>query len=99
MCNAILRREPSLWTFARVEGVEPTNNAAERELRHAVLYRKISGGTRSERGSRFVERMLTVRASLRRQGRNVFQFLVDACTAHNHGTQLPSLLPQSPASA
>jgi len=53
-------RETHLWTFVRVEGIEPTNNEAERSLRHAVLYRKTSGGTDSESGSRFVERILTV---------------------------------------
>jgi transposase len=99
MCRALLRVEAAMWTFVRIEGVEPTNNDAEREVRHGVLYRKISFGTQSERGSRFVERMLSVRASLRRQGRNVFQFLVDAVTALNHGIPPPSLLPitQTPA--
>src|SRR3954468_7196990 len=56
----LLAGEPQLWTFVRVEGVEPTNNDAERALRHGVIYRKLSGGTDSESGSRFVERMLSV---------------------------------------
>lgn len=94
MCRAMLKLEPSMWTFVRVEGIEPTNNAAERELRHGVLYRKISSGTQSERGSRFVERMLTVRGTLRRQERNVFEFLVAACTAQLEGHTPPSLLPE-----
>jgi hypothetical protein len=59
-CAEILRVEESLWTFARIFGVPPTNNAAER---HAVIWRRISGGTDSVRGSRFVERMLTVVAT------------------------------------
>ena len=66
-CRELLAGETHLWTFVRVEGVEPTNNAAERALRHAVIWRKISGGTDSEAGSRFVERMLTVVATCRQQ--------------------------------
>lgn len=58
-CREILKVEPALWTFARKEGVEPTNNAAERALRHGVLWRKSSFGTQSADGSRFVERMMT----------------------------------------
>jgi transposase len=72
MCRAIRKVEAQMWTFVRICGVEPTHNEAEREVRHGVIYRKLSYGTQSERGSRFVERMLTVRATLRRQGRNVF---------------------------
>ena len=87
--------EASMWTFVRIEGIEPTNNESEREGRHGVIYRKLSNGTQSERGSRFVERMLTVRGTLRRQGRNVFQFLVDAMTAKLRGIPPPSLLPTS----
>ena len=89
VCREVLRVEESLWTFARREGVEPTNNAAERAVRHAVCWRKTSYGTDSERGSRFVERMLTVVASCRQQGRGVLDFLVKAVTG-----QKPSLLPQ-----
>ena len=81
--------EESLWTFARTAGVEPTNNAAERAVRHAVCWRKTSFGTDSEQGRRFVERMLTVVASCRQQGRSVLDFLVQAVTG-----QKPSLLPQ-----
>jgi transposase len=93
MCREILAVEASLWTFARVAGVEPTNNAAEREVRHAVCWRKTSFGTDSERGSRFVERILTVLASCRRQGRNVLEFLTTAVTAHRNGKPAPTLLP------
>ena len=71
----ILRVEESLWTFARVEGVPPTNIAAERTVRHAVIWHRISGGTDSEAGSRFVERMLTVVATCRQQGRGVLDDL------------------------
>ena len=88
-CREILAVEESLWTFARRDGVEPTNNAAERAVRHAVCWRKTSYGTDGERGSRFVERMLTVVASCRQQGRGILDFLVQAVTG-----QKPSLLPQ-----
>lgn len=93
VCRELLAVEPSLWTFARVPGIEPTNNAAEREVRHAVCWRKTSFGTDSEAGSRFVERILTVVASCRRQGRNVLAFLTDAVTAHRYGTPPPTLIP------
>ena len=94
VCREILAIEASLWTFARVEGVEPTNNAAERAVRHAVCWRKTSYGTDSERGSRFVERMLTVVASCRSQGRGVMGFLMQAITSHRSGSSRPSILPQ-----
>ena len=89
VCRELLAVEASLWTFARADGVEPTNNAAERAVRHAVCWRKTSFGTDSERGSRFVERMLTVVASCRQQGRGVLDFLVKAVAG-----QKPSLVPQ-----
>ena len=84
----------ALWTFVDVEGVEPTNNNAERPLRHAVLWRKSSHGTHSETGSRFVERMLTVRATLRAQHRNVLGYVTQAVEASLRGLPAPSLLPQ-----
>jgi len=83
----------ALWTFARVEGVEPTNNAAERALRPAVLWRKGSFGSDSEAGSRFAERLLTVAATCRQQGRRLLDTLVDAGEAMLQGTPAPSLLP------
>jgi len=92
-CQELLDHEASLWTFVRHEGVEPTNNASERALRHGVLYRRACFGTQSERGSRFVERMLTTRATLRAQSRNVMAFVVAACQARLAGTAAPSLLP------
>lgn len=88
-CREALKVEPSLWTFARAEGVEPTNNAAERALRHAVCWRK----TRFEADSRFVERMLTTIESCRRQSRGLLDLLVEAVAAHRSGTTPPSLLP------
>ena len=86
-----------LWTFARVRGVEPTNNAVERALRHAVIWRRISGGTDSADGSRFVERMLTVVATCRQQGRNVLDYLSACFDADCRGQALPSLLPVTTA--
>jgi transposase len=143
-CFEILKVEEGLWTFARVKGIEPTNNAAERALRHAVIWRRISGGTDSVnelhlrrkslpvggrfagksrptgryvwdrknhrqvfagqrlnhchaiccvRGSRFVERMLTVVAPCRQQVRNVLEYLTACFEADRRGQALPSLLP------
>jgi len=92
-CREILKVEPALWTFVRCEGVEPTNNGAERALRHGVLWRKGSFGTDSPDGSRFVERLLTVRATLRQQQRNVLEYLTAACEAALHRRRPPSLLP------
>jgi transposase len=74
-CTKMLAVFSALWLFVERTDVEPTNNCAERALRHAVLWRKISGGTHSELGSRFVERILTVVATLRQQNRNVLDFL------------------------
>ena len=71
----------------------PTNNAAERAIRHAVIWRKISLGTDSEQGSRFVERMLTVVQTLRMQRRNILDFVAESCQAAIHKVPGPSLLP------
>jgi len=76
-----------------VEGAEPTNNGAERALRPAVLWRKGSFGSDSEDGSRFAERLLTVVASCRQQGRPLVGFLLAAGEAALHATAAPSLLP------
>jgi transposase len=94
-CANLLALEPALWTFVRAEGVEPTNNAAERALRPAVLWRRRSFGCHSDRGCRFVERMLTVVQTLRLQERCVIDYLADAITAHRHGLPAPKLLPES----
>jgi transposase len=94
-CKKILSQFDSLWTFVRIEGVEPTNNTAERAVRHAVLYRKASYGTHCQNGSRFIERILSVHASLRQQQRSILQFVRDACHASLHQTTAPSFLPVS----
>jgi len=88
-----LRLWDCLWTFTRVEGVEPTNNAAERALRHAVIWRRISGGTDSEAGSRFVERMLTAVATCRQRGVPVLRYLSECHQARLEGRPIPSLIP------
>ena len=93
LCRELLRFWPALWTFARYEGVDPTNNAAERALRRAVLWRKGSFGCQSERGARFVERILTVTQSLRMQGRSSMDFIELAIRAHQNGHASPSLIP------
>jgi len=93
-CREILKVEPDLWTFVTVEGVEPTNNAAERALRQAVLWRKKSFGTRSQAGSQYVERILTVVASCRLQGRNTLEYLTEVCQAAHENKPVPSLLPK-----
>jgi transposase len=94
-CRDLLAQEPKLWAFVWREGIEPTNNAAERALRHAVLWRKGSGGTDSSRGSRFVERILSIRETCRQQGRGLLEYLVECCQAHLEGKVGPSLLPKA----
>ncbi len=93
VCGNLLDSWPALWTFAHVDGVEPTNNAAERALRPAVLWRKGSFGTQSDAGSRFVERIMTVAATCKQLGRSLLDFLVTASTAARLGLPPPSLLP------
>lgn len=92
-CRDILKREAALWTFVHVEGVEPTNNLAERLIRAGVLWRKRSFGTQSQAGSLFTERIMTVVATLKQQQRHVLDYLVEACEAANWGKPAPSLLP------
>lgn len=93
MCHEILKRREALWTFVQVQGVEPTNNAAERAIRPGVQWRKISFGTQSEEGSRFVESMMTVVATLKQQKREVLAYLTAVHEAALRGEAAPSLLP------
>jgi transposase len=96
-CKTLWRDRHCLWTFVKHPVVvEPTNNRSERDLRHAVIARKTSYGTQSERGSRFIERMLTVVKSLKAQHRNIYRFLLAALDAKFSAHAHPSLLP-SPA--
>ena len=94
-CRRILKFSAALWTFSHKPGVEPTNNAAERAIRPAVLWRKRSFGTHSERGSRFAERMLTTFMTLKQQQRPVVDYVREACQAFLQGQRAPSLLPIS----
>jgi len=93
VCRDLLRLEPALWTFTRVDDVEPTNNAAERGFRHPAQWRRSSHGTESAAGSRFVEQILTVVATCRQQERDVLAYLTTCCQAYQHGDAPPSLLP------
>jgi transposase len=92
-CRRLLKVYPALWTFVRVEGVEPTNNHGERVLRLAVLWRKCCFGCHSEEGCRFVERLITAVQSLRLQNRSVLEFLRATIQARRAGEKTPSLLP------
>jgi len=90
-CRELLRLEPALWTFARVKGIEPTNNHAERMLRPAVMWRKQSLGSHSLGGCRFVERMMTVLQTLRLRGQSVMDYLEQALHALRCGVSPPPL--------
>jgi transposase len=92
-CRRLLAADPNLWRFVSVPGLEPTNNSAERALRHPVLWRRNSHGTQSDAGNRFVERILTVVETCRQQQRPVFDFVRDALIAYRTGQPAPSLLP------
>ena len=92
-CNELYPRREHLWTFIEVQGIEPTNNTAERALRPAVIYRKLSFGTQSASGSRYLERILTISETCRLQGRSAYQFLIEAMEAKFAGLAPPSLLP------
>ena len=78
VCRDILKRRQALWTYVHLAGVGPTNNAAERAIRPGVLWRKGSFGTLSAQGSRFVESMMTVVATLKQQHRNPLDYLTFA---------------------
>ena len=90
-CAAVLLLESALWTFLDIPAVEPTNNAAERALRPAVLWRKGAFGSDSADGLRFVERILTVTATCRQRSRPLLPFLTDAVSAHWAAQPAPSL--------
>lgn len=94
----LLDEYDALWTFADVPdlAIDPTNNAAERAVRHAVLMRRIQGGTQSDRGSRWIERIQSVRETCRLQHRPVLAWLIAAATAAHHGAPIPTLLPATP---
>jgi transposase len=91
-CENVLALLPAVWRFVVTDGIEPTNNHAERLLRRGVLWRKSSFGCASERGCRYVERLLTVVQTRRLQGRSVLGYLHEAIVAHRKGLPAPSLL-------
>jgi transposase len=91
-CAGLLEHETALWTFTRLPGVPATNNASERALRHAVMWRKTSYGTQTDHGDRLVERLLTIRETCRLQGRRLHEYLTAAITADLHGQPIPALL-------
>jgi transposase len=92
MCRDILKHEPAIWTFAETPNVEPTNNTAERAVRKAVLWRKGSFGTQSDKGSRFVERILTVVQTCLQQGRHAAHYVEEAVKAARLKLEPPPLL-------
>jgi transposase len=94
-CRQLLKVEPALWLFVEVLDLEPTNNSAERAIRPAVLWKKISFGSQSENGSIFVARMLTVVSSLRSQNRSVLEFITETISANRRGNSTPSLIPRA----
>ncbi len=92
-CRELLDREVSLYVFAFHPGVEPTNNAAERAVRHGVLWRKQSGGPKSAAGAAYLANIWSVVETCRQHGKNVWAFLTACVEAADHGRPLPSLLP------
>lgn len=92
LCKSLCQLRSSLWTFIHNEGVEPTNNDAERTVRQYVIWRKTSFGTQGEKGNQFVERILTAVGTCKRQKRGVFDYLSTLMSARLHGLPVPSLL-------
>ena len=91
MARNLIKAWPALWTFAARDGVQPTNNHAERALRSAVIYRKLSLGSQSHGGERRIERLLSAHTTCRLQDRSLFVYLTDALTAHARGDPVPLL--------
>jgi len=87
----MLKRWPALWTFTRIDGVEPTNNHAERGLRGAVIYHKLALGSQSEQGERTIERLLSASITCRLQRRSLFAYLNDVLSASIRGDPIPAL--------
>ncbi|MBW8060775.1 MAG: transposase, partial [Solirubrobacterales bacterium] len=92
-CSGLLEEYEALWSFCAAPGIDPTNNAAERALRHAVIMRKVQGGTQSDAGNRWIERICSVRETCRLQERSATAYLVEAASAAHHGQPAPSLVP------
>lgn len=90
-CADMLVHKQALWTFVDQDGVEPTNNHAEQQLRAFVLWRKRSFGTQSDRGNLFAERIMTVADTARKQKKHVLSFLTECCDTYCANTAAPSL--------
>jgi transposase len=84
-------RWPALWTFTHTPGVEPTNNHAERGLRGAVIYRKLSLGSQSDQGERTIERLLSASITCRLRKQSLYNYLTHVLTAHARGDPIPAL--------
>ena len=91
LARNLLKVWPALWTFTNKHGVQPTNNHAERGLRGAVIYRKLSLGSQSEHGEHRIERLLSASTTCRLQRRSLFEYLDELLTAHTQGDSLPTL--------
>jgi transposase len=91
MARNLLKVWPALWTFAARRGIQPTNNHAERALRGAVIFRKLSQGSQSETGERRIERLLSASTTCRLQRRSLHEYLTELLTAHARGDPLPRL--------
>lgn len=94
-CRRMSNHREHLWTFVHDQSVAPTNNIAERIVRQGVLWRKSSFGTQSERGARYVERILTVCATCRLQGQSFIEYVRNVCHCHLNGVAVPSLIKTS----
>jgi transposase len=91
MARNLLKIWPALWTFPEHKGIEPTNNHAERALRGAVIYRKLSLGGQSAAGEQRIERLLSAHTTCRLQRRSLHAYLIDALQAHTRGDPVPAL--------
>ena len=94
-CEELYDRREHLWTFTREQGIEPTNNTAERAVRAKVIYRKLSFGTQIAAGSRYLERLLSASETCRLQTRNAYEYLSRALEAKSAGRAAPSLTPRA----
>lgn len=97
-CRNILSYDPALWRFLETDGIEPTNNLAERLIRTIAIWRKTSFGTQSKAGSLYMERIMTVVATCKLQGRNILNYLTCAVKSYIEKSAFPSLLPQTTVS-
>lgn len=90
-CQKILDCGASLWRFLEIPLAPATNNLAERQLRPLVIAKKLSFGTQSNRGSRFIERTFSVMMTCQQQGKSFFAFIQKALQAHFTGLESPKL--------